>query len=475
MLDNSSAISPASAGARLDRLPASRWLTRVMVVLFLGWLVESYDIGVIGSTLPSLTHLFHLSTVMKSAVAVSATVGIVVGIVPAGRLADRFGRKTLLVWGTVAYSLLSLATAFSPNVTTVIALRFTAGLAMGAVFPLPYVYGTELCPPAIRGRFTGFADSFLSVGYFASPLLAIWLIPSISDPNGWRIMFAIGALPLVFAVIAHRTLPESPRWYEAIGRRSEAERELAEIERRVELEIGRPLPPPPTERFAPPPSTRTFRSLLRGGYLRRSLVLWATFGGTFFLFYSIQVYMPTVVHQMGFSLTSAFAFTTVIVIASIPGKLVEAWLVDRVGRKPVIVGFGLVAAVAALGFGFLRGALPVLVVGCVMAFFGIGLDPAVKVYTAESFPTALRATGTASTEGFGRLLAGIIGPAFVPPLLVIGGPALAYSVVGVVALLAVLTVLLFGEETKARTVEELSPAGPAERSASPVPAFPGAR
>jgi putative MFS transporter len=446
----------ASAASRLDRLPRSRWLTSVLGVLFLGWLVESYDIGLTGSVLPSLTHLYHLSTGTKSLVATAATIGIVIGIVPAGILADRWGRKRVLVGGTAAYAILSVLTGLAPDIDTIIVLRLLAGLAMGAVFPLPYAYGSELCPPGLRGRFTGIADSFLSIGYFASPMLAAFLIPTVTNTTGWRVMFFLGGIPLVFAALAWRVLPESPRWYESKGRLEEAESVLREIEERVERELGRPLPPPPPARedLAPAATKVPLRTLLRPAYLRRSLVLWITFGGTFLVFYAIQTFMPTVVHQMGFTLTSSFVFTAVIVAVSIPGKLLEAVLVERWGRKPVIISFGLVAGAAALAFGLVHGATIVLVVGCVMSFFGIGLDPAVKVYTAESYPTALRATGTATTEGFGRLLSGIVGPALIPPLLVLGGPLAAFVLVGVVALASIAVVAGFGSETRGRSLEE---------------------
>jgi putative MFS transporter len=161
------------------------------------------------------------------------------------------------------------------------------------------------------------------------------------------------------------------------------------------------------------------------------------------------------VNKMGFTLTSAFAFTSVIVLVSIPGKLAEAFLVERWGRRPVIITFGAVAAVAALIFGFTRGPAAVLVIGCVMSFFGIGVDPAVKVYTAESFPTAVRATGTSMTEGIGRLFSGVIGPALIPPLLSVAGVSAVYLLVGGVALISVVTVTLFGEETKGRRLEAI--------------------
>jgi putative MFS transporter len=457
---------PVHAAQRLDRLPVSRWLTGVMAILFLGWLVESYDIGLTGSVLPSLTALYHLNTGLKSVVAISSSVGVVLGIVPAGLLADRIGRKRVMVGGTIVYSVLTFLTGFAPGIAAVIALRVLAGLAMGAVFPLPYAYAAELCPPAVRGRFTGIADSFLSVGYFLSPLLALVLIPSVTNDTGWRVMFLLGGLPVLFALLAWKYVPESPRWYEAKGRLADAERVLGDIEARVTAERGSPLPPPAA---APPPATpptskaaaAPVRELFSRRYLRRSVMLWTTFGGLFFVFYSIQTFMPTVVASMGFTLTSAFAFTAVIVLVSIPGKLAEAWLVERWGRRRVIIVFGTVAASAALVFGFTRGAVLVLVVGCVMSFFGIGVDPAVKVYTAESYPTSVRATGTSVTEGIGRLFSGVIGPSLVPLLLVVGGVSAVYLLIGAAAIVAVVAVAIFGEETKGRTLETIT--APADR------------
>lgn len=441
----------ADAAGRLDRLPVSRWLTGVMAVLFLGWLVESYDIGLTGSVLPSLTSVYHLSTGMKSLTSISSSAGIVIGIAPAGWLADRVGRKRVMIGGTIAYSVLTFATGLAPGIAAVIALRVLAGIAMGAVFPLPYAYGAELCPPGVRGKFTGIADTFLSIGYFLSPLLALALIPT-ADSGGWRIMFFLGGIPIVFAVLAWKFVPESPRWSEAKGRISEADRVLREIEARVEAERGEPLPPPPSSSV---PDDRTDEPSKPRIDVRRLAMLCTTFGGLFFVFYSIQTFMPTVVNKMGFTLTSAFAFTSLIVLVSIPGKLAEAFLVERWGRRPVIIVFGLIAAVAALAFGFTRGAAAVLVIGCVMSFFGIGVDPAIKVYTAESFPTAVRATGTSMTEGIGRLLSGVIGPSLIPPLLDTAGVGAVYLLVGAVALVSVATVVLFGKETKNRRLEAI--------------------
>ncbi|HET9075415.1 MAG TPA: MFS transporter, partial [Acidimicrobiales bacterium] len=449
------APGPVTAAARLDRLPTTPWLVAMLALLFLSWFVESYDIGLTGAVLPSLTHQYHLSTGMKSVVSIAANAGIVIGIVPAGRLADRFGRKPVLIAGTLAYSVLTFMTGLAPSLAAVVTLRVLAGLAMGAVFPLPYIYASELCAPSRRARLTGLADSFLSVGYFVSPLLAMALIPTVEDTTGWRVMFLLGGIPALFALLAWRFLPESPRWSESRGRWAQADTVLRGMEQRAERHTGRPLPPlPATSLPRSQPVAASARAVFQPPFRRRSVMLWATFGGTFFIFYSIQTFMPTVVSKMGFTLTSSFAFTAVIVAVSIPGKLFESWVVERWGRKPVIVGFTALAAVASVAFGFARGAALVLILGCVMSFLGIGVDPAVKAYTAESYPTEIRGWGTSTTEGFGRLISGVLGPALIPVLLDHLGVSSVYMLVGVVALAASGVALAMGHETRGLSLEQ---------------------
>jgi putative MFS transporter len=281
------------------------------------------------------------------------------------------------------------------------------------------------------------------------------LIPNVENSSGWRIMFLIGGLPVFFALLAWRYLPESPRWYESKGRWAECEATLSIMEKRAELSTGHPLAPlAPDNTITSRPSPHPLRAVFRRPLRRRAATLWITFGGTFFIFYSIQIFMPTAVTKMGYTLTSAFAFTAVIVGISIPGKLLESWVIERWGRKPVIVSFTVLAAAASLLFGFVRGAVPILVLGCLMSFFGIGVDPAVKTYTSESFPTEIRAWGVATTEGFGRLISGVIGPSFIPFVLSSFGVGAVYVLVGSVALVSACVVLVFGRETRGLTLEE---------------------
>jgi putative MFS transporter len=240
------------------------------------------------------------------------------------------------------------------------------------------------------------------------------------------------------------------------------------MESRARRVLGAPLAPLAPEQDRPTSAPlHPLRAIFTPPLRRRAATLWVTFGGTFFIFYSIQIFMPTVVTSMGYPLTSAFTFTAVIVGISIPGKLLESWVIERWGRKPVIVGFTVIAACASLAFGFVRGAVPILILGGLMSFFGIGVDPAVKTYTSESYPTEIRAWGVATTEGFGRLISGVIGPSFIPLVLSGAGVGAVYMLVGAVALVAVVVVIVFGRETHGLTLEQS--ADPFSSSARPRP------
>jgi putative MFS transporter len=163
--------------ARIDRLPLSRELATILLLAGLAWLIESYDIGIVGNILPLLEQQYHLTTLYIAVLAVASTLGIVVAIIPAGWLADAIGRKKVLMMGTAWYALFSLLCGFSPDVPTLIVIRFISGFGMGAVFPIPYAMATELMPTNRRGAAVGVLDSFLSFGYFLAPFIAFTIVP----------------------------------------------------------------------------------------------------------------------------------------------------------------------------------------------------------------------------------------------------------------------------------------------------------
>ena len=452
--------------ARIDRLPLSREIWGIMLLAGVAWLVESYDVGVIGSVLPSLVKEFHLGATSLGLLAIASTLGIVLAVIPAGWLADTIGRKKILVIGTAWYAVFSLLCGFAPTPTALVLLRFASGFGMGAIFPIPYAMAAELTPRHFRGAMAGFLDSFLSVGYFLAPLLAFALLPRLSLDFGWRTLFYIGAFPLLYVPILLKWMPESPRWLEVKGHSREADAIVSRLEHDIERRTGEPLPPPQIEANSETGNLHAgagvrarqkgrYSQLFHRPFLKRSVMMWMAFSCILFIFYAVQTYTPTVLIQKGYGTATAFLLTTIIVIASIPGKYAAAFAVERFGRKATLISFTGAAAVAAVLFGLSSNAMLSLSCGILLAFFGVGVDPIIKIYGAEQYPTRIRETGVGLFEGVGRFFGGALAPFIMAFILARGSVPVSYFFVALVALVGIGTVALLGTETKGRSIDHV--------------------
>lgn len=449
--------SKYSIPERIDRLPMTREVWRIVLLAGVAWLIESYDIGIMGSVLPSLVKAYRLSAFATGWLVIASTLGIVVAVIPSGWVADHIGRKKVLVLGTAWYAVFSLLCGFAPTPLALVLLRFIAGFGMGAVFPIPYAMAAEFMPRRIRGAMTGVLDSFLSVGYFLAPLLAFVLIPHLALSVGWRMLFWIGGLPLLYVPVLRRWLPESARWYQSRGELAEANQVVTELERSIEHRTGKPLPRPARPTAVPISQQRVpVSSIFRGVFLRRTIMMWIAFPCILFVFYAVQTFTPTVLVKEGYAIGSAFLMTSLIVVVSIPGKLLEAYAVERYGRKATIVSFTVVAAASAVLFGYSHSVALALVFGMLLSFFGIGVDPAIKIYGAEQYPTAVRETGIGFIEGIGRLLGGALAPFIMTFVLDGVGVRASYLFVAAVALVGAAAVGVLGSETRGASIEQLA-------------------
>ncbi len=427
--------------ARLTRTHAF-WL----LLAALAWLIEAYDIGLMGVVLVPLRHLWHLTASDTGLLVAASTVGIVLGVIPAGYLIDRYGRKHLLVGSLLFYTVVSVLTGWAGSWQDVAILRLVAGIGLGAMFPIPYTLLAELSPKNRRGMVAGALDAFLSIGYFAAPLLAAWLVPSLGIDVGWRTLFFVSGIGLFYAFILWRYLPESPRWLLSQGRVDEAKRILKGLNLTlVVTALGND-----EEALKPDRTARLFSA----PYLKRTVMMWIAFPAILFMFYAIMSYMPSVLVKEGFTSRDAYLFSSLIMAATIPGKLLEGWLVERWGRKALIVVFTLTGGLAALLFPLVHGTFSIVAIGIALAFFGISVDPAIKVFSAEQYPTTLRGKGVAFTEGVGRLLGGALAPYIMALVLAGAGVGQSFDFVAVVAGAGALAVGTLGRETKGVALEE---------------------
>jgi Major Facilitator Superfamily len=183
--------------ARLQRLPTARYTWAFVLLLSGAFIVEAFDIGSLSVILPILKPLMHLSTVQVGMLAASSTVGITIGMIPAGVLADRFGRKRVLIGAMLWFSGLTLVSALAPDFRTLLMLRGLSGLGMGPASIMPYALLVELVSRT-RGAFAGVLESALRIGYVAVPILGLVVLPSFAPDIAWRVFLLIAGLPIAY-------------------------------------------------------------------------------------------------------------------------------------------------------------------------------------------------------------------------------------------------------------------------------------
>src|SRR6201988_3126820 len=231
-------MTSVNSGSRLDRLPLGPFHRRIMFLIGIGMFFDGFDIYLAGTVL-GVTLKTGFSTLPQNAMFISATfVGMMLGAFATGFLGARYGRRFTYQFNLLLFGLASLAAAFAPNMTVLIACRFVMGVGLGAENVVGYATITEFVPAPTRGRWSGLTTVCVVTGLPVSLLVASLIIPQF----GWRAMFILGGIGALIVWYLRKSLPESPRWLEAKGRTAEAEALMRSIER--EAAQGRPLPAP---------------------------------------------------------------------------------------------------------------------------------------------------------------------------------------------------------------------------------------
>ena len=442
--------------ARLDRAPMTRTVWMIVGLLMLAWLVEAFDIGIIGAGLLFLKPAWHLTPDQAGLLGSSGTLGIVLGLLPAGRMADAYGRKRVLATGIVVFSVFTMAGALAGNIEQLAVLRFLAGLGEGAVFPVPYLLISEFVNKRRRGEAVGWANFVLTTAYMLPSLVGVLVVRAGLGDAGWRVLFGLGGLPLLIAPVIAFLLPESPRFLLKAGHSAEV-RALVE---RIEDEAGLPHDASLTNEAALNVLEATahrrvgLATLLQPPYLLRCFVAFCALGSPFVIFYTTTIYGPTIFHLMGASSSNALLYIAGLQFVSGIGTIAGGMLGDRIGRRPTHVAFMLLAGVALILLGRSLPT-PLLVATAAAAwFFGVGNFAVPKLYMAEQFPTRLRATGSAVGEVVTRVLFGVVLAYYIPTLLAQFTVRTVFVMLGISMVALVLPILFLGNETAGRSVEE---------------------
>ncbi|QLK24390.1 sugar porter family MFS transporter [Natrinema zhouii] len=374
----------------------------VAALAALNGLLFGFDTGVISGAMLYIRNTFELATVFGYSINASLIEGVIVsgamigaigGAALGGRLADRLGRRRLILVGAVVFFVGSLIMAIAPTVEILIVGRIVDGIGVGFASVVGPLYISEISPPEIRGSLVSLNQLTITSGI----LIAYLVNFAFASGGEWRWMLGLGMVPAAVLFVGMLFMPESPRWLYEHGRESDARRVLAStrIESQVEDELREIEETVRTE-------SGTLRDLFEP-WVRPMLIV----GVGLAVFQqvtginTVMYYAPTILESTGFADTASILATVGIGVVNVVMTVVAVLLIDRTGRRPLLLtGLGgMTVMLAVLGIAFylpgLSGAIGWIATGSLMlyvAFFAIGLGPVFWLMISEIYPMEVRGT-----------------------------------------------------------------------------------
>lgn len=389
--------------AIVERSRLGTFQVLVLLQCFLCMVVDGFDIQAMAYAAPSLINEWGIPKANLGPVFSISMLGMLIGSLALGSIADRVGRRPVLVSASLAMAVLMYLTAHATTVDGLLALRFLTGIAMGAIVPNVATLVTEYAPRHNRVMLLTLVSSGMVVGGLVGGALSAALIPQ----YGWQAVFYLGAFaPLCVGLLMLFALPESLQWCVVRGRQLARVRAIL---KRIEpgLQINEQ-----TKLVIEESRKKGFSltHLFADGRLPGTLLLWLINFMNMLCVYFLASWTPVLMSGAGHTPSQAVLAGTSMWVGGLAGGWLLGWFVDRRGFGAVLVPTFIVSAVAIVLFSHYYTSINLAYVTIAVAGFGIlGGQAALNAMTSTFYPTALRATGTGWTLGIGRL-GGICGP-----------------------------------------------------------------
>ena len=394
-------VSSRTIGEVIDHAPISRLQWRVVVLCTLVAMIDGFDMQVIAFAAPALVEEIALPTAQLGAVFSAALVGLMFGAFLGSPLADRVGRKPVIIASCLLMGLFSLLTATAEQIEVLMLYRFLTGIGLGGAMPNINALTAEMVPARRRA----FLMTLMFVGFSVGAVLGGAVSAPLIHSYGWQSLFVLGGvLPIILGIFLVRQLPESLRWL-ALRRPWDSR-----IPRYAEL--IRPgatlLPSRPTgERGREAVSIAV---LFRDGMVFITVTLWTLYFLNLLLLYSLANWLPMLMKQAGFALEHSMAAVVVFNLGGILGGLGLAAGIDRYGPVPGLALGYLVATLSVLGVAASSDSLAIMLSMVFCAGIGVvGGQFCLNAVVAGLYPTAARATGLGWALAVGRA-GSILGP-----------------------------------------------------------------
>ena len=383
----------------IDDAPWSSFQKWVLASLALVFAADGLANQSLGIALPSIIMDWGVGKAALAPVHAANLAGVAFGSILGGLLGDRIGRRWALIGAILLFGSMTSAGALAQDTTQLMIVRFIDGLGIGAAIPNGAALISEFTPQRRRGWAIAVGMVFIPIGGVAAGALGASLL----EVMGWRAMLlAAGILPLALGAVFLFTLPESPAFLLRAGK----EEALSRLLRKCAIV------PPPGHRFTTPPVDRSvtapMRALLAGDLRMQTLLLWCGFFACLMATYTLFSWVPTMLHTLGFDLTTTSIGLVTFHSGSVMGALLSGILLDRKGFRATHIGYAAIATVMAAVLAFMLdgGVLSIAIILPAMMALGFcmsGLHNTLYTLAANTYPTAARATGVGMASAVGRL------------------------------------------------------------------------
>lgn len=379
----------------------------------LGWLFDAMDVGILSFIIAALHTEWNLTPNEMSWIGSVNSIGMAVGALVFGLLADRIGRKWVFIITLLLFSIASGLSALSTTLWVFLILRFIIGMGLGGELPVASTLVSETVAPERRGKIIVLLESFWAYGWLAAALISYFVIPNF----GWQIALLITALPAFYALYLRIKLPDSPKFTQSIAENK-------------------------------PSVLDNIKHVWSKDYRKPTIMLWILWFCVVFSYYGMFLWLPSVMVIKGFSLIKSFEYVLIMTLAQLPGYYTAAWFIERMGRKFVLITYLIGTAASAYFFGTAESLGLLLASGMLLSFFNLGAWGALYAYTPEQYPTFIRGTGAGMAASFGRI-GGILGPLLIGYLTTQGTSlTVIFAIFAGAILIGVVSVVFLGSETK---------------------------
>lgn len=379
--------------ARLDRLPKWPYPVSLLVIIGIGFFFSFYDITSIGLALPVIIKQFHAHSEAAAWAITSSLIGYIIGSFLDSRLSDLMGRKLALILSVTFFSVGSILSATSVNLTQLIVWRFVIGMGIGSEIASVVTYIGELSPAPLRGRITAICVWCSMLGFAFVPFVGLALVPHFTW--GWRLMFVFGGIGSILVLFMRLHMPESLRWLVAKQQHHRAYKVLLNLEARMERQLGVELLPP---------AAQVVEQVTSKFNIIRYVVLFALIWGSYYIGNYAWLTLNTKLFTLvGFDLENSLLLVSLTSLGFVVGSALAIWVGDKLERKWLCFCINIIWTVVLLVIGWYASFSIILVFGFVAATSIGFIIPIMYTFTAEHFPTSIRATCLSITDGLGHV------------------------------------------------------------------------